>query len=62
MDHERNELRKHEREATVTRVYREDPEACAKAVLYALEMRGLAGRSEEGHPSTNRTENFGDLE
>ena len=47
MDHERDELRTYERKrghGTITRIYREDPEACAEAVLYVLKMRPPAGR------------------
>ena len=36
MDHERNEVR--EQEGTITRIYREDPEACVEAILYALKI------------------------
>ena len=35
MDHERRE----DADKSVTRIYREDPEACAEAVLYVLGMR-----------------------
>ena len=51
MGHERNEVRK--QEGAITRIYREDSEACAEAVRYALEMRG--GR-EEAQPPTGIAE------
>ena len=35
MDHERRE----DAHQGITRIYREDPKACAEAVLYVLKMR-----------------------
>ena len=46
MDRERREVREQEREGAVTCIYREDPEACAEAVLYVLKMRQPEPREE----------------
>lgn len=51
MDHERRDA------GHVTRVYREDPEACAEAVRYVLKIR-----ARETQPLTSRAENPGEEE